>query len=435
MRHITRLRRMKQFFDRYQIHPLFGLRLVTYPLTALATYLNFWLISSEYGNSLFNLFLIAWMLIGTVQILEYALGVQIMNSVAINGYRRSILREVWKNITYLGLALSFIYTVLTFTFLSDSLRRYLTRFPSSFSYDPHVLILVFIVILFLSGSYQLISRILLGLKMNASTQIAGLIGYLLSSVMLCTYVQFSVRPDYWVAFAIGLSPIALSLIPAIYLVYRINPISEIGMAKDSKQFTGFQYGFIYLGVSTLSTFNAFFPRIMTKLTSVELTRYLLTFTVIGIFMNIGSSLSQLLWVENLKSFPSKEAALNRYRRAVLGSLYSLPPFVLISLALYKIYAKLEINEQAWILIGLAFLFFVLQSIHLISSSLIISKKDLIFASSFLIVNNIILILFSRTVNFELAASSYLLLLIISSILSNYLPTLILAGRRVTSNEV
>jgi len=148
----TRLSRINQLFAHYQIHPLFGLRLVTYPLTALATYLNFWMISSEYGNSLFNLFLIAWMLIGTVQVLEYALGVQIMNSVAINGYRKSIVREVWKNITFLGLALSLIYTVLNLPLGNDILSRYLTRFSSSVSYNPHLLILVFFIILFLSGS-------------------------------------------------------------------------------------------------------------------------------------------------------------------------------------------------------------------------------------------------------------------------------------------
>ena len=358
-----------------------------------------------------------------------------MNSVAINGYRKSIVREVWKNITFLGLALSLIYTVLNLPLGNDILSRYLTRFSSSVSYNPHLLILVFFIILFLSGSYQLVSRILLGLKMNASTQIAGLTGYILSSAMLCAYVQFSGRPLFLLSFSLGLSPIALSLMPAIYLVNRIKPISNIGVVIDSKKFTGFQYGSIFLVVSILSTFNVFFPRVMTKLTGVELTRYLLTFTVIGIFINIGSSLSQLLWVENLRSFPSKEAALKRYKRAVLGSIASLPFFVLISLVLNGIYSKLEINEHAWILIGLAFLFFFLQSIHLISSSLIMSKKDLVFASSFLIVHNIFLIFLSRRENLEFTPVSYLLILIVSSIFSNYLPALILVGRRLARNEV
>lgn len=423
-----------KFFNKFQIHPLFGLRMITYPLTALATYLNFWLISSEYGNSLFNLFLIAWMLIGTVQVLEYAFGVQIMNSVALHGFQESILREVRRNILVLAMALFLIFNILNLPPSRKSLARYLTKFPSTVNYNPQQLLSIFFIVLFLSGCYQLISRILLGLQMNAFTQLAGLTGYLLSSLFLYTYLRLESNSLFWVAFLLGLSPIAISLIPAIYLVNRVKPVTDIVITIDSKKFTGFQYGAIYFVVSLLSTFNVYYPRVMTNLRGEAMTGYLMTFTVVGIFMNISSSLSQLIWVENIKDFPSRSTISMRYRRALLASIYSFPVFAVTSFLLFRIYSKLEASMQIWSLIGLAFILFLAQNIHLISSSMIITKKDLIIASSFLVVQNIFLVFFSRWDNFGFSPSAYLIVLIASSILSNYLPALILVQRRIKENE-
>jgi len=424
-----------RLLDKYQIHPLFGLRIITYPLTALATYLNFWLISSEYGNSLFNLFLIAWMLIGTVQVLEYALGVQIMNSVALYGFQRSILREVRRNILVLGMVLLLIYSLLNLPFSRVGLTSYLKKFPSSINYNSHQLMSIFFIILFLSGCYQLISRVLLGLQMNAFTQLAGLTGYILSSLILYIYIQLTSDTLFWVVFLVGLSPIAISLIPAIYLINRVKPIPDVVFNSDSKKFTGFQYGAIYFVVSLLSTFNVYYPRVMTNLSGIALTGYLMTFTIIGIFMNISSSLSQLIWVENLKVFPSRTTIFMRYRRALLGSIYSFPFFAVISLFLFRIYSKLETNMQIWSLICLGFLLFLAQNIHLISSSMIMTKNDLVIASSFLIVQNIFLVFFSRRDNFGFSSSTYLIVLIVSSVISNFLPTFILVQRRIKANEI
>jgi hypothetical protein len=427
-------KRIAKILERFQIHPLFGLRLITYPLTALSTFLNLWVISSEYGNALFNLFLLAWMLTGTVQVLEYALGIEIMNIVAIQGFQKAILRRVYKNISILGLILSLVYFVVSLPVNRDRIDKYLQRFPSEASYQTQVLISIFFISLFFSGSYQLLSRILLGLRMNASTQLAGLFGYILSSVSLCFYTLIADQPKFWISFAMGMSPIAISLIPAAFLVSRLKPGPDVPSGDISKKFTGAQYGITYLVVSLLSTFNVYFPRVMTNLSGIELTRYFITFTIIGIFMNISSSLSQLLWVENLKNFPERVIILKRYRRALTGSFYSLPFFVLTSLFLYTVYSKLEASRQMWGLVFLAFLFFALQNIHLMTSSLILSKKDLMNASGLLIAHNLFLIFLSRSEQIIDSASSYLLILIISSVLINYLPSLFLIKKRIRQNE-
>ena len=141
-------KRIAKILERFQIHPLFGLRLITYPLTALSTFLNLWVISSEYGNALFNLFLLAWMLTGTVQVLEYALGIEIMNIVAIQGFQKAILRRVYKNIAILGLILSLVYFVVSLPVNRDRIDEYLERFPSEASYQTQVLIFLHFFVFF-----------------------------------------------------------------------------------------------------------------------------------------------------------------------------------------------------------------------------------------------------------------------------------------------
>jgi len=374
------------------------------------------------------------MLTGTVQVVEYSLGVQIMNHVAIYGFQKSILYKIAKNISVLGIVLFLTLSIVNAPFNRQNIDEYLMKFPTSIIYDQQKLTYVFFIILFLSGSYQLLSRILLGLQRNATTQLVGLSGYVTSSAIMYIYMQLDSSPSYWIVYAVGLSPIAISFIPAIYLVSRIKPTLGITIPKISKEFTGFQYGVIFLIVSVLSTFNVYFPRIMTDLSGLELTSYLLTFTIVGIFMNISSSLSQLLWVENLKSFPSRGTILRRYRRAILATLASFPIFVSLSLSLYAFYSKLEVNAEMWTLIGLAFLFLLLQNIHLITSSLIMSKRDLIIASSFLIIQNLLFIFFSKEDKLEFTAALYLVFLITSSLLINYIPAILLVKRKIVHYE-
>ncbi len=426
-------KKISDVFERFQIHPLFGLRLITYPLTALSTFLNLWLISSKYSNALFNLFLVAWMLTGTIQVLEYALGVEVMNSVAIAGFQRTIIQKVYRNILALFIILLVIYLVVRLPVMQARINIYLKRFSSNPGYDTQLLISIFFLVLFLSGSYQLLSRVLLGLRMNVSAQLAGLFGYILSSALLLTYMTVAEHPSFSISFCLGLSPIAISIIPAFFLVSHLKPLPDVGSVGISKKFTGVHYSTIYLVVSLLSTFNVYFPRVMTSLKGFELTRYLMTFTIIGIFINISSSMSQLLWVENLKQYPNKATIIRRYRRALSGSFYSLPFFILTSLFLYTVYSNLGFDRQMLGLISLSFLFFIVQNIHMISSSLMLSKKDLGNACLLLLLHNIFLVLLSRSEGETFSATSYLFILITSSILINFLPSLVLVKRK-TSHE-
>jgi hypothetical protein len=290
------------------------------------------------------------------------------------------------------------------------------------------------VIIFLTGCFQLTSRILLGLERNIETQLLSLSGYVVSTLSIIVYSWVCEIPSYSVIFALGISPMAMALFQSVYLILRSGEKESASNLEVEKEFTGFNYAFVYLLVSILSTFNLYFPRFMTNLRDVQLTQYLLTFTAIGMFMNISSAVSQVYWVENIKLFPDKKSIKSKYRKAFLGSVSFLPIFVLFSLFLFKVYLKMDFDSSVLSLILVAFISLVFQNMHIISASLILTKKDLLLASLFLFTQNIFLVMISKIQNQHLTGTWYLLVILGSSLVCNFVPSLLLISKRVKQNE-
>ena len=417
-------------FIQTRIHPQILLRLATYPIGALCSYFNFWAISHFFGSSSLNLFMLAWMLIGSVQILEYALGVQIMNTVALYGFHRKVLKQLLINISILGITILALGKLLMNSSRDGFIAHYLLQFDSRSFINSSTLVWIFCIPLFFSGSFQLISRIFLGLKRNSMVQILNLSGYAISTLAIIFYLCTHQKFDFWIVMFLGLSPMAVAFFPSLLILLRLELENPPKTSLKGRDLIGVQYSLVYFFVSALSTFSNYFPRLMTNLVGKDLTLYLLSFTLVGMFMNISSSVSQVFWVDNVRAFPGREIVKRRYRLSLLGSLSVLPIFLSMSALTYIVYTDTAFNLKLIYLISLSVIALILQNIHLITSSLIISKSDLLSCCFILLIQNIIFLILSKIIGVGIGSEMYLSIFILVSVFFNYIPSAFLVYRKI-----
>jgi hypothetical protein len=415
----------KNIYGRQIIH-----RLITYPLTALCTFFNFWIMSQLFNTTLFNLYLVLWMLVGVSQILEYALGVQIMNRVILNGYTQKILAQVKVSIGVLGCLVLAIGIACWFSPLRNVFEQYLySKDKTLVDMYPSVL-LVFLIVLFFTGLSQLMSRVLIGLARYTVNQYVSMIGYLLVTLILYLTFSLEIELTFSAALAISLSPLAVVFIPLAFIIWTIRVPESSSENLDNSRYTGLSYGVVYTLVSVLASYVLFLPRLDTDLRDRTLSQFLLIFTVIGMFMNIASSVSQLMWRSNLKRPSGWNGAKKLYLVAAQLNLLILPLFCCVMAITLKLFS-FQINLSYLLQICLAgYLNLFFTNLHLVSSSQLTSKKDLTSSLGFLVLHSVGLMILLNVTKLDTVVSSLILITIISLIFA-HIPTALYLKLRIS----
>ncbi len=403
-------------------------RLITYPVTALCTFFNFWVISQLFSTPLFNFYLNLWMLVGLSQILEYALGVQIMNRIILHGYTQETLSQLKHSIFALGS----LVTAFGITFWISPIRGFLEKYLSSFAVSLAVqlpyLLTIFMLILFLTGTSQLLSRVLIGLSRFTINQYIYMSGYVLVTIILCTLFFLEIRLPFSAYIAISLSPLAITFIPLALIVRKTNfQLRKIESGVMSNH-TGLGYGATFTLVSIFATYALFLPRLYTDLKGETLSQFLLIFTIIGMFMNVSSSVSQVLWRNNLDKSPNWEKSLKMYKNAVRLNLAILPMLFCALIVTFDVF-NLKINALRLLQIGaIGFVNLFFSNIHIVSSSHLTSKRDLRVSLLFLILHSFTLLILLKFTHIESVTVSLLLVTGVSLVFAN-IPTLVYLNRR------
>lgn len=396
-------------------------KLITYPLTALCTYLNFWIMSQLFNTNLFNLYLVLWMLVGISQIFEYALGVQIMNTVILNGYTQKVLAQLKIFICVIGSLILAIGLVCWFSPLRDVFEHYLVSKDETFDELYPSLLLVFLIVLLFTGISQLLSRILIGLEKYTVIQYVSLTGYLLVTFILYSTYSLGIQLNFGAALAISLSPLAVVFVPLFVIICNIKTTGNSFENLDESLYKGLSYGSVYTLVSVLSTYVLFLPRLNTDLRDRTLSQFLLVVTVIGMFMNISSSVSQLMWRSNLKQPLGWNGAKKMYITAAKLNTAILPLFSCVIAITLKMFS-IQVNFSYLVQICLvAYLNLFLTNLHLISASQITSKIDLTYSLGFLVVQSVFLTFSLNVTTLETTLSTLILVTMISFIFA-HIPT-------------
>lgn len=356
-------------------------RLITYPIGALCTFLNFYTIGKYYSPQQFNFALQFWMFLGIIPIFEYSLGIQVLNQFAVEGninksWRR--LAESLRNYTIIGLPVTFITVTSIYVLPWKITSSYLPMSSAEFKQ----ILSIFLIAAYLSGFSQIIIRVYLGLQQSVLTQYLQLAGMIFSTSLLIfvTLLGGNFNISIYALLITTIFPGFLGLLfynkcfhRSLFRDFskfcRYIKIRKFESLDDAKTNRGLTLVFFLMSLFYAATI--LIPRIFASFQSAtQLSAYLLVLTSINVVYSVISSISPSLWIEGLQKEISKTFIHNRIRTMAIILFACLPFYLVINFIVFSTYLNINTFESNLIPIVLGYLVLASYAFHIVSSNLL-----------------------------------------------------------------
>jgi len=380
-------------------------RLLTYPIIATSSIINYKIIHSVFGMDAMAKFMFIWTFIGLLSALESTVGTEISNQIIL-GASYSRIREHFRKVIISVFSIGILLLVLLLPLLQNEvIKNTISIRHPDVSHLTNIVLATWLCCLF-AFLTQLGLRIYIGFKEYVTIQWAMAFAALFSTIMLSCTLKIRVPFEVGILFACSNFLVTL---PILYIlsskvresVKNVWKAQKFGSVKLDHRFPR-----TYFFVTVLFLLLSMFPRfyIASAGAENEFIKYNFALVLITSFMSLFAVMGQVIWGEAISNKNQKDYQISaRFRKTSLVNLVMVLPFF-AAWSVLEDYLIPNVNlGSSFSLLIPSFLFFAIQNYHLHGSNVLNHGKLMQFQLRMMLIQLAVVILALNFSGFPITA--------------------------------